>query len=977
MLLRVLGAVEVDGGPGALSGRQRHLLAVLAARRGDTVSGEWLTEVLWDDPPERPNAALHNLVFRTRARLGPDASEVLVTRSAGYALCAPPAVVDAERFEAMLADARSEPDPADAIRRYDEALAWWRGSAFGELSTAEGLREEAVRLDELRSAAREERLAHVVACDPARAVADLEALVSATPYRERPVALLMEALHRAGRPRDALAAFARHRTTMVDELGLEPSAALRRLEHDLLTGDLSEPPAASPRPPPSGGNLTARRTSFVGRDDDLVAVADHVRHRRLVTLLGPGGSGKTSLAIETARQLRGDFPDGAWVVDLSVLRDGAQVVEHAAASLDVPSDRSRERWPALLEHVRSRRLLVVLDNCEHLVDDAAALAARLVDAGVGVHLLATSREPLRLDGELRCTVAPLALPPPGAPPAEVYRSAAARLFVDRALDADPDLRFDDAAAADVAGICEGLDGIPLALELAAARLSALDLATVADRLGARFELLGVGRRDGAAHHRTLQTAIDWSIDLLTAPERELLARLSVFVGGFQLDAVDAVCAGPAPGGDDLAATLAALVDKSLVVADRNGPVVRYRLLETIRERATDLAGDDDEELRRAHLRWAVELARAVGRGFLVQTHEWYRRLRDEIPNLRAAYRWAAERGDVEGALDLAGALGWAPFNTGHLYAEHRSWVEEALAASERAAVDPVVVARGRLSAGAVACLESRADDAERLLVLALADLDREGVDDAIWAHHWLGATAADAGDPRRALRHTAAGLEQAERWGSAPGIVYLANQHAEVAAAAGQLLEDPALLDIAERTYRRAVEVAERDDIEEGLVRARHGAAVLLARTAPVEALDLCEEALEEWRRLGSGNRLIIGLVASARVAERAGRHRRAAELALEGLGEMRRVGWLQALGRLLELVAVLHLVAGDHDGATAWAARARCRFLTPRWYVDLAVQEPPSDPSGPVVPPAGDAATLDEAERGVRALLPLLVDEG
>jgi predicted ATPase len=329
---------------------------------------------------------------------------------------------------------------------------------------------------------------------------------------------------------------------------------------------------------------------------------------------------------------------------------------------------------SLVDHLRHRRLLLVLDNCEHVIASAGALADELLTHTDDVRIVATSREPLRVAGETMWHVDPLHVPPEGASLSDVLASSSGRVFVDRVNAADPRFQLEERDSALIRTICHRLDGIPLALELAAARVPPLGLLNVAERLTDRFALLATNRPTANAHHQTLRDAIAWSVDLLDDRERLLLARLSVFVGGFDLDAAESVCSDEHLDPSSIAEVLAALVERSLVVSYRIDAGVRHRLLETIREYAAADLGDRTDDVRQRHRAWALRLAREIGDGSLVRTTFWYQRLRVEFPNIRSALTWSMARGDLAEALDIAGSLRWAPFNTGHLYAEHRAWI---------------------------------------------------------------------------------------------------------------------------------------------------------------------------------------------------------------------------------------------------------------------------------------------------------------
>jgi predicted ATPase/DNA-binding SARP family transcriptional activator len=947
MYMRILGPVVAESGgtSAAVSANQRHLLALLACRAGHIVGAEQLVDALWGEAtPRHPTAALQNLVSRIRSRLVGEDRDLLVTRPPGYGLMVGPGSLDQTDFEDLLARARSETTPEAGIARYDAAFELWRGGPYGEFADSALLRQEAVRLEEVNATAREDRLALVIRSLPEQAVGELEALAAATPYRERVHALLMEALHRSQRTRDALHAYRSYREMLVDELGLDPSPAMQQLEHAILTHTLehTEAPPGATRVVSRRHNVPLRRTTFVGRSDDMVALAAHLEQARLVTVLGAGGAGKTSLATEVARSLEGAFDDGVWLIDLLQVSDGDHLADHVAATMGLAALRRDQPLASLTEHLASRRALLVLDNCEHVVDQAARLAGTLLDGAEDIRLLATSREPLRLSGEAIHRLAPLDVPAETATPAEVFASAAGQLFVDRVTAADLSYASAEADVDRIRSICRRLDGLPLALELAAARVPSLGLAEVADRIDHRFDLLTSTDRDAIPHHQTLQAAIGWSIDLLDDRHRALLAQLSVFVGGFDLSGAEAVCLDPGDEPTAVVDGLGLLVDRSLVAVRRDEDgALRYRLLETIREFARSELCSDDVARHERHRDWCLHLAGSIGDGFLSDTSSWYARLRLEFPNLRAAFQWCLEQGDAAGALDLVASLRWAPFNTGHLYGECATWIETSLAAARGTDVPAETLGRGMIAAGAVAGLENRAPEAVALLSEALTTLhEAHAPGEAVWSYMWLGAFTADLGDFEQAVEHTRQGLDIALADSTPTAIVYLANQHAENAMAASIMHGIDRYAEIARDAYELAVLHATASGIEEGLIRAENGRALLDATADPARVLAQCTRALAAWKELGHGNRLIMSLVSAARVALLAGEPATAASLNSEAADAMEHVGWRQPLGRLLETAAVHALDTGDRARAALLRGGATSRFLTPRWFVPIGAPE-------------------------------------
>ena len=427
------------------------------------------------------------------------------------------------------------------------------------------------------------------------------------------------------------------------------------------------------------GNLPVQSTSFVGREEQIAEIARLLPSARLLTLTGAGGCGKTRLALRVAARESPAYDDGAWFVDLAAVADGESLPQAAAAALGVREVPGQAIVETVLDHLRDRSILLVLDNCEHVVNAAAQLADGMLRTCPRVRILATSREPLRVGGEVTWRVPSLSLPASGASLADAMRSEAARLFVERAQAAVPDLTL---AAADLPAleeICRRLDGIPLAIELAAASVRAFSLSDIAVRLDDRFRLLTGGSRTAMPRQQTLRATVDWSYALLSEPERAVLRRLSVFAGGWTLDAAEAVAG---VGVLDLPGLLASLIEKSTVVADRHAGAMRYRLLETIRQYARERLREAGEErrTRERHLAYFLALAEQAElklRG--PEASAAFERLEQEHDNLRLALEGALQW-DPEAVIELAAALAWFWWDGSH-HAEGRRWLARVLAAN--------------------------------------------------------------------------------------------------------------------------------------------------------------------------------------------------------------------------------------------------------------------------------------------------------
>ncbi|MEU4251119.1 BTAD domain-containing putative transcriptional regulator [Amycolatopsis sp. NPDC026612] len=661
MQIGILGPFEVRTDDGALAdvpgARLRGLLVALALEPGQVVPKGTLVDWIWgEQPPAEAANALQRLVSRLRKAL-PEGS--VDGRPTGYRLVVAPDDVDAVRFERLIGQSRTEDDP----RRLREALALWRGPAAQDVELPESAAFDAAvtRLEGLRLAALEDRFdAETRLGHGAELVTELTDLVAAHPMRERLVAALMRALVATGRDTEALLVYERTRETLADTLGVDPSPELSEVHVALLRGELGR------REESRKTNLRAELTSFVGKEADVAAVRELVTEHRLTTLIGPGGSGKTRQATETARTLLGDLPDGAWLVELAAIGTGDDVAQATLGALklrdslvgEAPDAEPTDRVIAAL---RERSMLLVLDNCEHVIESAAAFAHRVLGECRRLRILATSREPLGITGEALWQVAPLAVPAEDADPAEIESAPAVRLLRDRAGAVRKDPLAD---ARTLARVCRALDGMPLAIELAAARLRTMSLDQLAHRLDDRFRLLTGGSRTALPRHRTLRAVIDWSWELLSDAERVVLRRLSAFSGGASLEAAERVCGGDAV---DVLELLTALTEKSLVVVvGEEAP--RYRMLGTIKEYAQQRLAEAGEAdfARRAHLAYFTEFAETA-EPHLRRAEQlgWLAVLETEHDNITAAMRGALAAGEAAEAMRLAATAGWYWWLSGH------------------------------------------------------------------------------------------------------------------------------------------------------------------------------------------------------------------------------------------------------------------------------------------------------------------------
>ncbi|MEU4396105.1 BTAD domain-containing putative transcriptional regulator [Kribbella sp. NPDC023855] len=703
--IAVLGPLAMwaaDGSPLDVRGvRLRGLLARLALSAGRPVGVDTLVDGLWGT--EAPSAnALQSLVSRLRAGLPATESSISVQSGpAGYTLTISPESVDALQFEALVRRGREllSTDPGQAKALLTQAERLWRGDALADLRDLPFTSLEADRLEELRLGASEDLAEAAIASGNAREVTpELERLSATHPLRERVHELLIRALYADGRQAEALAAYERVRATLADELGADPGARLRELQVAVLRGEAIDPVATTPVVPaapvaPPRNNLRASMTSFVGRADDVAELACLIGDgTRLVTMVGPGGAGKTRLATETGRSLAEHSGDGVWFVELAPLADAAEVAPTILTTLGASEyvdslqsglapknfPTSRAATQRLVEVISDRRVLLVLDNCEHLVQEVANLVDSLLAACPRLRVLTTSREPLSIPGEHLHPVGPLGLPPVGSPD-DSYPSI--QLFVDRGRAVRPDFAITDQNRESIAEICRRLDGMPLAIELAAARLRALNPPQIAERLSDRFRLLTSGSRTALPRHQTLRAVVEWSWELLTAEEQAVARRLSLFSGGATLEAAEQVCSGPGLPQEAVLGVLASLVDKSLVEASADDRSVRYRMLETVKAYAAEqlAASGETARVREAHTAYFSGLLRqARPKLHTGEQLQWIARFDTDNENLLDAVRTAIEAGDAQSALDLVSVLG-EYWNMRGRPAEAVTWFEAALA----------------------------------------------------------------------------------------------------------------------------------------------------------------------------------------------------------------------------------------------------------------------------------------------------------
>ena len=668
MEFRVLGPLEVvaDGRVVVLkAAKPRALLAMLLLRVGEPVAADRLIEDLWAGrPPATAAKVLQTYVSRLRKALG---EEAIVTGPGGYELRVEADGVDLHRFERLVREAR-EAEPAAAAQGLREALALWRGPALAEFAYESWAQGEIGRLGELRLSALQDRIDADLALGRAgELVGELERLVAEHPLSERLRGQLMLALYRSGRQAEALDAYRAARVTLVEQLGIEPGSALRSLERAILGQDPALDIAAASVGTPPASRLRSRSTSFVGREREQQEIRVLLRGGdvRLLTLTGPGGTGKTRLAVEAIAALGADFPDGVVFVDLAPVGDADLVAAAIAAALGLTDSSGRGAHEALIASLRRQRVLLVLDNFEQVLS-AGAMLTNLLAGAPSLTILVTSRAPLDIPDERIYRVAALELP------------EAVRLFTARARDARSDFELTTSNADAVDDLCVRLDGLPLAIELAAARIKLLSPAEILERLGVRLEVLKAEPGAGLPErHRTLRAAIEWSYDLLADDERGLFTSLGVFVGGFTLEGARAVV-----DDIDVVSGVEALLNNSLL---RTEPMAagepRFGMLETIREYAVERLKrrGDGLAVRSRHAGFYVRVAEAAEAALLgPQQVSWLRRLDAEHDNLRAALTWATEEDAADAGLRIGAAL-WRYWQLRGFASEGRERLEGLLA----------------------------------------------------------------------------------------------------------------------------------------------------------------------------------------------------------------------------------------------------------------------------------------------------------
>jgi predicted ATPase/DNA-binding winged helix-turn-helix (wHTH) protein len=869
---RLLGPVQAvaDGAVVPLGGpKQRAVLTELLLHGGGVVPRERLVDAVWgEEPPESAKTSLQVYVHGLRRAIGVDRIE---THGDGYRLRLEPEELDLARFERLVAageQALGRDRPAEAAEDLEAAVRLWQGPPLADLADQPVARAAVPRLEELRLRAVELLIdARLALGEHEALLPELESLVAQHQFHERLREQHILALYRAGRQKAALDAYRAARRVLVDELGVEPGPALQELERAILRQDedLLAPPAERARQL----RLPRAATSLVGRRLEVVAVAALLRRDdvRLLTLTGVGGTGKTRLALAVAEELGSELRDGAAFVDLSTIRAGDAMLPAIAHALETGEAAEP------LSVLRDRSLLLVLDNLEQ-IDDATGAILSLLDAAPRVRILATSRMPLRLSAEREYHVPPLPVPGNAASFEELVANDAVRLFASRAQAVDPEFALTDANVGHVASVCRRLDGLPLAIELAAARTRVLPPAAIESRLARALELLVAGARDRPARQQTLRATLDWSYDLLTLGERQLLADVSVFAGGWTLADADAVI------GRDTSLDLEGLIESGLVRRRGTPDEPRFVLLETIREYAAEKLGEAPE-LHRAHALHVTEFAerawadiRAGGEAEAAG-HETLGREHD---NVLAAVDWADATGDFELELRIAAAARWYWLVRGHLH-EGRRVFERLLTRTE-----------GSLALHA------------QSLVLGATFPWRLG-EVAEAKHQWEKALTLfrELGDDENVARSIAE-----------LGAVAVSEDDLDRAVALYE--EAAALFEVLGQTVRLAIALANL-------------AAIAAQRDDPVSALAYGERAIALQRELGDQDGISVSLANIARVRLAVGDETGAGRDLHEALSIGKQLKYRMVLAHALGAAGEIAVRAGDAARATRLVGAAQQAF--------------------------------------------------
>jgi predicted ATPase/DNA-binding SARP family transcriptional activator/DNA-binding CsgD family transcriptional regulator len=954
MRIRLLGDFEVSAGTRTIASstwrlrKAAGLVKLLALAEGHRLHRERAMELLW--PGSGGRAASNNLrgtLHAARKALGESGPDHLTSEDGTLLLCPHGELwVDTEVFAEAASAARRSRNPAAyrmAIDLYaGELLPEDRFEDWAEEGRADLRRMYLGLLTELAGLYQEQG-------EHDRAVEALQNLLAEDPTEEGAHASLMHLYALSGRQGEALAQYGRLREVLSVRLDAEPSAETVRLRGDIADGTFTRDLAAVTTPERTTGtvnhNLPIFTTSFVDRDREKLKAKRELAMTRLLTLIGPGGSGKTRLALEVAHELVGAYPNGVWLVPLAPLSEPGLVVQEVVGVLGVQERPGESVLDALVEEFRSKQALIVLDNCEHLLDGVALLMEELLRSCPKLRLLATSREALGVPGEIVRPVPPLSLPDPGTTTVEELEDyGAVRLFVERALYRPAAFALTPENAGAVAEVCRQLEGIPLAIELAAARVGVLAVEQISERLSASLKVLTGGGRTLTSRQRTLRGSLDWSHALLSEPEKGLFARLSVFAGGWTFEAAEAVCSGEGVDREEVLDLLGALGGKSLVVArmDAHG-AMRYRMLEIIRQYAAEKLEENGEAQRTQGRHAAFFLALAEeAEPEMVGPRQglWTERLETEHDNLRAALSWALDRG--EGGLRFGGAL-WRFWYNRRYLSEGIGWLERVLAGG-----DPAAPIRVKALEGMGWLLQDKGDldqaetTYDEMLKLSRNLDDRESLATAL---NSLGILAVTRGDNERARVLLEGNLSVLERLKQASAATTLKRYHAY------NLM---GILAINEEDYAKGATLWEGslalarevgDAYYIGITLCNLGWAAVI-RGDYDQAMALTEEALALAHSLEckGGDFLAETVVNMGLAALNQGDHGRASDSFLKALAAARREGRQATVINVLEGMTGLSAAReADVRAARLWGAAEAAREATGIALPpgDLALHEP------------------------------------
>jgi predicted ATPase/DNA-binding SARP family transcriptional activator len=922
---RILGDLEVavEDASVPLGGlRQRAVLAVLILRRTMTMPAELIAEELW--PDEQPLTAVKMVqvyISRLRHLLGTEATR-LRSVAGGYRLRIADDELDAMRLEFLVGrglQLAHDGDHRGAVARFDDALRQWRGPALADFAYESFAQPEAARLAEIRLEAQEGRFASLLELgQDARLVPDVRALLTEHPYREQLWATLVRALYLAGRQAEALEAIRHVRDSLRDELGIDIGPDLQAIELAVLNQDDLLGRRTQRRPILQ---VPAQLTGLIGRDQELDDLEALLEAHRLVTITGPGGTGKTRLAIEVATRIGPARFEATVFVDLSSIREQAFVAPAIAAAMSVVAAPGRSVDDALRTELGLRQVLIILDNFEQIIS-AAPFVGRLLSTAPGLRIIITSRSPLHLRGEWDFPLAPLPVAGPDEPFSLIQESPAVQLFVERAAAAGPTISLTKENARTIARICERVEGLPLAVELAAVRTRVMTPDDLLRHLERRLTFLNSGPGDVPARQQTIRATIEWSHDLLSQPEAALFRSISVFVGGFTMESAEAVCAGLVPSIVD---SLGGLVDQALIrrFEMEDEGETRFAMLETVREYASERLepSPDRNRVERRHAEYFLALAeRARPELKGPMQHAWLLRLDADLDNFRAALAWAIRDDAAELGLRLAASLRPHLEMRGRV-TEAREWLDQLL--ESRAPRSDAVEALALNAAGALAYLQGDYDRAEETFQASL-DLRRQLGDVAAVAGSLsnLASVADERGDHARALKLmgqcVAAWREIGDSWGLAVGLANMASH------TASHLLDYATASELLREAIGLFRQLGDETSLSWTLTDL---GAVALYRGDTDQAATLLDEGLVLAREIGAAHEIANALQNLGQLATRGHDHKRARALLAESMQLFEQNAELVGVAQCLEKAGELFQEEGEwRDAARVWGCAAALR---------------------------------------------------